>query len=251
MAKLEEKFQLPLEKITPEHLKNYLQERIVIEEISTTLINQHISAFKIVQQDVLGRAWETMKIKRPRREKKLPQVLSLKEVEQIISAVANLKHRTMLMLLYSAGLRAQELLVISPKHIVSHMMRVNVVGGKGKKDRYTLLSQKVLEKLRDYYKIYKPRTYLFESGGRSGKYLSKSSLDKIIKNAAAKAGIKKNISAHTFRHSFATHLLEQGVNIRLIQQFMGHVSIKTTSVYLHLVSSDIKNLISPLDSMDI
>lgn len=251
MAKLQNTLNLPLEKITTEELKNYLLSQICNSNISATLINQNISAFKIVQEDVLGRPWDAFKIRRPRVEKKLPNVLTVQEVEKILSSIENFKHRTMLMLLYSSGLRAQELLSLKPEHILSSTMRVFVNKGKGKKDRLTLLSQKALEQLRLYYKVYRPKTVLFESGMRRGNALSKSSLEEIIKKAVFRSGVIKKVKSHTFRHSFATHLLEQGVNIRLIQQFMGHSSIKTTSVYLHLVNSDNKNLRSPLDGMNL
>ena len=155
------------------------------------------------------------------------------------------------MLTYSAGLRLQELQNIKPSAIDSARMQVHVVQGKGKKDRYSLLSIKTLEILRFYYKLEKPSCFLFESQLKKGQKLSETSLGNIVKKSAKKAGIKKQVSFHTLRHCFATHLLENGVNLRLIQQLMGHVSLKTTAGYLHLANINPASVVSPLDSMDI
>jgi len=251
LSKVECDLALPLDSITNLQLKDYLHHRIINEKISVSTINQIISAFKILQVDVLGRVWEQFKIRRPRREKKLPIVLSTGEIERLIAVTQNLKHRAILALAYSAGLRRGETQMIKLTDIDSARMLVRVVQGKGKKDRQTILSPKVLDLLRTYYKIQRPKTFLFESQGKNGVPLSDRTMDCIIKNSAAKAGIKKNISFHTLRHCFATHLLEKGVNIRIIQEFMGHVSLKTTAIYMHLVNVQPSGISSPLDSMDI
>lgn len=251
LAKMEEDLKIPLETISVKQLKDYLHQRIINEKISVSTINQSISAFKLLQTDILDRRWDEFKIKRPRREKRLPVVLSLSEVEKLISVTQNLKHRALLALTYSAGLRRQEVQQIKPADIDSERMQVRIVQGKGKKDRYSILSPKVLDILRIYYKCYRPKTYLFESQGKKGVPLSPETLNQIVKKNANKAGIKKNMSFHTLRHCFATHLLEKGVNIRLIQELMGHVSIRTTTVYLHLVNTSPASISSPLDSMDI
>lgn len=241
----------PLDKITGEELKKYLHQRIVEESISTSCVNQFISAYKLLQTDVLKLEWETMRIKRPRKEKKLPTVLSQQEVAKLISCTSNIKHRALLMLAYSAGLRKEELQKIKSSAIDSQRMMVHVVQGKGKKDRYTILSDKTLEILRIYYKLYKPKTYLFESQVGEDSYLADTTLNNIVKNSAQKAGIKKPVSFHTLRHCFATHLLEQGINLKIIQQFLGHNSLKTTSIYLHLANIIPSSISSPLDFMDI
>jgi integrase/recombinase XerD len=251
LGKIEEDLKIPIETISVQQLKDHLHQRIINEKISVSTINQSISAFKILQTDILGRDWAQFKIKRPRREKKLPVVLSLDEVERLIIVTQNLKHRALLALAYSAGLRRQEIQQIKPIDIDSARMQVHVVQGKGKKDRNSLLSVKALDLLRTYYKYQRPRTFLFESQGKKGVHLSDATLNGIVKQNAIKAGIKKKVSFHTLRHCFATHLLEKGVNIRLIQEFMGHVSIKTTSVYLHLANIQTASISSPLDSMDI
>lgn len=251
LFRLEAHLHLPLDTISVQQLKDYLHGRIIGEQISVPLVNQTISAFKILQVDVLGREWETVKIRRPRKEKKLPVVLSLSEVEKLIAVTQNIKHRAILALAYSAGLRLNETQFIKASAIDSERMLVHVIQGKGKKDRNTILSPKALDLLRIYYKIQRPRTFLFEAQGRKGVNLCYRTLNSIVKASAAKAGINKRISFHTLRHCFATHLLEQGVNIRMIQEFMGHNSIKTTSLYIHLANFEASGIRSPLDSMDI
>lgn len=251
MSKVENFYSLPLSQISSQQFKEYLLGRITTEAISTSMINQYISAFKIMQVDVLKQEWEQIRIKRPRRVRRLPVVLSLGEVEKLIAVTRNIKHKAIIMLAYSSGLRRQEIQLIKPSAIDSARMQVHVVQGKGKKDRYTILSPKALDTLRLYYKYEKPACYLFEAQGKKGKFLSDNTLNCIVKQLAAKAGIKKQVSFHTLRHCFATHLLEKGVNLKLIQQFMGHVSIKTTSGYLHLVNVNPSSIVSPLDSMNV
>lgn len=251
LSKIECDFATSLDTISIVQFKDYLHRRIINEKISVATINQSISAFKILQVDVLGREWEQFKIKRPRREKKLPVILSISEVEKLISATQNIKHRALLALAYSSGLRRQEVQRIKPVDIDSARMQVRVVQGKGKKDRNTILSPKALDLLRTYYKIQRPKTFLFETQMKRGVPLADSTLNEIVKQNAVKAGIKKRISFHTLRHCFATHLLEKGVNIRIIQEFMGHTSLKTTAVYLHLVNVQPSGITSPLDSMNI
>jgi site-specific recombinase XerD len=251
LSKIVKHFGIPLDQISGNQVKDYLHHRVVVEKVSTSAINQTISAFKILHEDVLGREWETIKIKRPRRNQKLPVVLSLEEVEKLISATLNLKHKALLALAYSSGVRREEAQQMKPSNIDSSRMCVNVTNGKGRKDRRTILSKKALELLRTYYKAIKPSVYLFESNQKKGGYLSGSTLDKIVKRSAEKAGIQKKISFHTLRHTFATHLLEAGVNIKLIQKFLGHSSIKTTMIYLHIANVEPGSISSPLDDLDI
>lgn len=242
---------VPLNEATTDQLKTYLHHRITVEKISVSTINQCISAFKILQIDVLGREWEQFKIKRPRRETKLPIVLSQEEVERMISVTTNIKHRAILLLTYSAGLRRTELQQIKPCAIDSKRMIVHVAQGKGKKDRLTILSKKTLELLRTYYSLYRPKNYLFESQARKGYFLTGSTINEIVKNAAKKAGIKKKVSFHTLRHCFATHLMESGVNLKIVQKFLGHNSLRTTSRYLHLANIDPAKIVSPADLMNL
>jgi len=251
MSAMEKRLGKALSSITTEEFKVYLHDLIFNQKRSTSLINQHISAFKIFYSDILKNDWERIKIKRPKKVQKLPVVLSMDEVERLISVIINIKHRAMIMLLYSAGLRRSELLQIKLADIDSENMKIHVRQGKGKKDRFTILSPKCLDLLRLHYKLNRPKTYLFEPQGNEGSTLAPTSLTKILKKNAQKANIKKEVSPHTLRHSFATHMLEQGVNIKLIQRFLGHTSLRTTSVYLHLTNVDIKNVKSPLESMNV
>jgi len=251
LSKLVNYFDIPLDQINVDQIKNFLHHRVVVEKVSTSTVNQTISAYKILQEDVLSRKWDAIKIKRPRLNKKLPVVLSLEEVERLITGTVNIKHKAMLALAYSTGVRLEEAQHLKPSNIDSSRMQVHVTNGKGRKDRYTILSVKALELLRAYYKSDRPSVYLFETSREKGKYLSQSSLDAIVKKSAKKAGISKVISFHTLRHSFATHLLEQGVNIKLIQKLLGHSSIRTTMMYLHIANVEPGTIVSPLDDMDI
>lgn len=251
LSKLSNYFDLPPDKISTEQFKDFLHHRIKDDNISASVINQSISAFKILQKDVLGREWESIKIKRPRREKKLPVVLSVSEVSKMILLTVNIKHKALLALAYSSGLRRNEIRMIKAADIDSERMLIHVKIAKGKKERYTILSKKALELLRMYYKTERPLSYLFETQLKKGRSYAPETLNRIVKNAAEKAGIKKKISFHTLRHSFATHLLEKGINLRIIQQYLGHGSIKTTSIYLHVANIDHSQISSPLDEMDI
>lgn len=251
LSKIVKDFDIPLEEISHHQVKDYLHHRIVVDKVSTSTVNQTISAFKILQEDVLGREWEAIKIKRPRGNRKLPVVLSLEEVERLISVTLNVKHKALLALAYSSGIRREEAQQLKPANIDSSRMQVHVTNGKGRKDRYTILSKKALELLRTYYKAVRPSVYLFETGQKKGSCLSASSLDKIVKRSAEKAGIRKRISFHTLRHSFATHLLEKGANIKLIQKLLGHSSIRTTMIYLHIANVEPGSIASPLDDLDI
>ncbi len=250
LSKLAKYFDLSPEKISIDQLKDFLHYIIRVEKLSVSTVNQTISAFKVLHQDVLGLEWEPMRIKRPRREKKLPVVLTINEVLRMISLTTNLKHKALISLAYSSGLRREETRTLKPVDIDSESMRIHVVSGKGKKDRYTILSQKALELLRIYYNAQRPEKYLFEPVGKKGKVMGAETINKIAKIAASRAGIKKSVSFHTLRHCFATHLLEKGVNLRLIQQFMGHSSIKTTARYLHIANINLGSITSPLDDMD-
>ena len=251
MTTFEKSVSKPLNELTIADLKNYLHHSLTVKHCSTSYANQNISAFKIFTEDVMQKEWEGCKIKRPRRPQKMPEVLSVEEVERMISLTANIKHRAILTVMYSAGLRRMELLQLKPSDIDSERMLIKVKQGKGKKDRYTLLSAKALELLRLHHRFNRPKVFLFEPNGRAGRQVSETTLEKIVKQSVERAKITKNISCHTLRHSFATHLLEKGVNIKLIQEFLGHTSIRTTSRYLHLTNFNPSNVRSPLEEMEI
>jgi site-specific recombinase XerD len=187
-----------------------------------------------------------------RTTRKLPQVLTMEEIWKIICATNNLKHRMILMTTYSAGLRASEVIKLGPAHIDSKTMLIKVKG-KGEKERYTLLSKRLLVQLRSYYRQYRPKTYLFPSSYKKNKDLplSYETIRMIYQDARNRAGVKKGAGIHTLRHSFATHLLEAGFDIRKIQVLMGHSRLSTTMIYLHVSRQTLSKIPSPLDLIDI
>jgi integrase/recombinase XerD len=187
-----------------------------------------------------------------KKPRKLPTVLTMEQVWRLICAPNNLKHRLMLMTTYSAGLRASEVMALKAEHIDSERMLIKVQDAKGNKDRYTLLSEKLLAQLRSYYKNYRPKTYLFPSSfkKRKNKPLSYEAVRLIYEKARNKAGVKKGEGIHTLRHSFATHLLEAGYDIRKIQVLMGHARLSTTMIYLHVSRETLSKIPSPLDLID-
>jgi len=179
----------------------------------------------------------------------LPTVLSQADISKILEVTKNLKHKTILLLIYSAGLRLGELINLEIGDIDSESMKIHVKQGKGKKDRYIMLSENVLKILREYYQIYKPKEYIIE-GLKGGKY-SPQSVQSVFKMAIKKAGIKKKATVHTLRHSFATHLLDDGTDIRYIQELLGHKRLETTQIYTHVSSYSINKIKSPADKLKI
>ena len=188
-----------------------------------------------------------------RKVRKLPTVLVQEDIWKIISAPENLKHRLILMTTYSAGLRASEVRALKPEHIDSQRMLIKVENGKGSKDRYSLLSKTLLAELRNYYRKHRPKTYLFPSSFKKNtiKTLSYETVRCIYEKARKKAGVKKGPGIHTLRHSFATHLLEAGYDIRKIQVLMGHSKLSTTMIYLHVSRKTLSKIPSPMDLIDI
>ena len=216
---------------------------------SWSSVNSYYSGIKWFYTYVLEREWNHRQLPRPRREKKLPEVLSKEELKRLIESVSNLKHRTALMVMYSGGLRIGEVVKLQIKDIDSDRMLIRVEQGKGRKDRYTLLSPVALLSLRRYWKYYRPiGKWLFEGADRS-EHWSISSLRRVFNRAIKKARIEKQVSSHILRHSFATHLLEQGVDILTIKSLLGHNQLQTTSKYLHVGQSRLNALENPLDSL--
>lgn len=238
-----------LQNIPKEKIESYIYDLIKTENISSSAQSQFINAIKFYYEKVLEKPKTVYNLPRPKRPKILPKVMSKNEVKKILNSCKNLKHHCILMLIYSAGLRRSELINLKIADIDSERMVINIIGAKGKKDRISLLSINVLSLLRKYYKEYQPQEYLFE-GAKGGKY-SPTSIAKIFKKTAIKAGIKKNVTPHILQHSFATHLLEQGTDLRYIQELLGHSSSKTTEIYTHITSEAIRNIKSPLDNLEI
>lgn len=247
IAQLSKYYKTSPDKIGREQVKSFAYYLIHSKQVSTSTINQLISAWKIFQVDVLGNTWEDFRLKRPRREKRIPQILSHQEALRLIDAPTNMKHRMILTLAYATGLRRAELINLTLKHIDSPRNVIRVIQGKGNKSREVPAPTVLIQRLREYYKHYHPKTYLFE-GYRPGMPYSATSIENIVKGAAAKAGIKKDVYPHILRHSFATHMLEKGVNLKRLQIILGHNAMKTTSIYLHLASfnpADLPDLLSP------
>lgn len=236
-------------KITDEQIREYLLYLIEHRKISMSYQNQSINAIKFYYEQVLGRPVKTYYIQRPKKEKILPNVLSEQEVLLILNSIDNLKHKAILSLIYSAGLRRGELINMKINDIDSKRMYVIIRQGKGRKDRYSILSEKVLELLRRYVKQYKPVEWLFE--GQFGGQYGTSSIQHILKDAVARSKIRKKVTVHTLRHCFATHLLEHGVDIRYIQELLGHQSSKTTEIYTHITQRGLGKIKSPFDNFDI
>lgn len=237
-----------LKDISNEDVIAYNNDYILKNKFSSSYQNQIVNAIKLFFKIVKESNIEIDKIHRPKREKTLPNVLSKEEVKQIITTPTNLKHKTMLSLIYSCGLRCGELLALQPHHIDSKRNIVLLKNSKGKKDRIVPLSPKILELLREYYKVYKPKTYLFE-GQEAGTPYSDKSLQSVLKQALNKAGIKKPVTLHWLRHSYATHLLESGTDLRYIQELLGHNSSKTTEIYTHVSTKSIQQIKSPFDDL--
>lgn len=237
-----------LEVLSTKQINDYILGLQLKYQISESQQNQRINAIKFYYEKVLKRDRTFYEIERPRKKHPLPKVLSKEEVSKLINATDNIKHKCIISLLYATGLRRAELLNLKIEDINSDRMQIRIEGAKGNKDRFSILSNKILPLLRAYYLEYKPQLWLFESNIKGSKY-STSSLRQILNNAAKKAGIQKRVTPHMLRHSFATHLLEQGVNLRNIQSLLGHSSIKTTEVYTHVSNSDMSNIINPLDQI--
>lgn len=242
-------FNCPAEELSDQQIKEYLLY-LLKNGASWSTINAAQSGLKQLYVNILKQGWKVERLQRPKRDKKLPQVLSVEEVESIINSAGNIKHKVILLTLYATGVRLGELCKLKISAIDSKRMLIKVVQGKGKKDRNTILSEKLLGMLRLYYKKYRPEEYLF-NGHHQGKPISERTVQHIFRKSAERANIKREASVHTLRHSFATHLLEKGVDIFTISKLLGHTNIKTTTVYLHLQNSQMGSIPNPLDHLDI
>jgi site-specific recombinase XerD len=228
-------------------IKEYLHY-LIIQNKSQSYINGSYSALKFFYENVLQQPWDVNHIPRIKKEKRLPAILDISEVQRLFEVVSNFKHRTILMTVYAAGLRVSEVVNLKVTDIDSKRMQIRVEQGKGKKDRYTLLSEVNLEMLRLYWQMYRPKTWLFPSYNHDI-HISIHAVQKVFERAKQKAGIQKKVSVHSLRHSFATHLLESGADIFYIQQLLGHASVKTTTVYIHLRNQNALKITSPLDQL--
>lgn len=237
-----------IHEINHKDLIRFNNEYIIKKQLSSSFQNQIVNAIKLFFKKIENSNMDVELIHRPRREKKLPNVLSKEEIKSILDVSSNIKHKAMLSLIYACGLRRSELLNLKPTDIDSKRHLLIIRNSKGKKDRVVPISDKLIELLRAYYKNYKPKIWLFE-GQKSGEQYSETSLQKVLQNAVKTVGIKKPVTLHWLRHSYATHLLESGTDIRYIQELLGHKSSRTTEIYTHVSEKSLQKIQSPFDNL--
>lgn len=238
-----------IDKLTKDEINQYILHLIKTRNVSSSYQNQMINAIKFYYEKVLGNKKEYYFIDRPKRERKLPEVLSKQEIEKMIKTTKNIKHKSLISVMYSCGLRRSEAINLKATDIESDRMLIKIRDGKGKKDRYVPLSARVLNLLRNYYSEMKPENWLFP--GEKGMQYSESSVLNIVKDAARRAGINRRVYPHILRHSFATHHLEQGTDLRYIQIWLGHSSTKTTEIYTHVSQNDYNKFKNPIDDINL
>jgi integrase/recombinase XerD len=237
-----------IDEITPEDVDEFNYSYILKNRFSASYQNQIISAIKLFFRNVLRKEIFTEKIERPLRGKSLPDIFSVQEVELLLLSTRNNKHKAVLSLIYACGLRRSELINLKINSIDSKRKLLSVKGAKGNKDRVVPIPESMITMLREYYKEYRPVIWLFE-GNEEGKTYSETSLRQVFEAAKAKARITKRLTLHSLRHSYATHLLENGVDLRFIQELLGHKSSKTTEIYTHVTQKSIEKIKSPFENL--
>lgn len=230
--------------LTIEQVRDHVHDLIVKRKLASSTVNTRVAAFRFLYSRVLQHADFVLKV-RMKHTGRLPEPLSRGEVRQLLDATRNVKHRIMLMTAYASGVRVSELVKLQIGDIHSQRMLIHVRHGKGDKDRFTLLSQSLLNELRVYWRCFRPQTWLFLN--RDGDPMSSESAQRIFYAAKDKAGIASGHGIHSLRHSFATHLLESGIDLTVISRLLGHRQLSTTSKYLHVTNRHIENIVSPLD----
>jgi len=234
-----------IDEITKPEIEEYIYFLIQSKDISFSTQNQIVNAIKFYYEHVLKRERLTYWIDRPRKAFKLPTVISEQSILRMLEATKNIKHKCIIALLYSSGLRRSELLNLKKGDIDYERMMITVKGGKGNRDRVSLLSETFMKTLIEYIRIYNPKYWFFE--GPSKKKYSGSSVLNIVKRASQRAGIAQKVTPHTLRHSFATHLLEHGTDVRYVQELLGHSSLKTTQIYTQISDASLRKITSPMD----
>jgi integrase/recombinase XerD len=237
-----------VEDISEADLVTFNNRYIHDHRLSSSYQNQVVNAVKLFFAALEKKKLQPELIHRPRREKKLPNVLSKEEVKAILGSLNNVKHRLMLSVIYSCGLRCGELLRLLPDHVDEDRKLLVIKQAKGRKDRIVPLSEKIAVMIREYKIIHKPQRYLFE-GQRRGEQYDERSLQQVLRHAVERAGISKPVTLHWLRHSYATHLLESGTDLRYIQEILGHSSSRTTEIYTHVSNRFIQQIISPFDTL--
>ncbi len=236
------------EEITTDMIKAYLRYLVMDRKVSLSFQNQAINTIKFYYEKVLGGQQKTYFIDRPKKERKLPEVLSKVEVVTLLKAIKNLKHKAIVSTIYSGGLRISELINLTLPSLDFEEKRIHIKVAKGKKDRYVPLAERSILVLKKYIETYAPLKYLFE--GAPNKPYSTSSIQKIVKKNCQLIGITKHITPHSLRHSFATHMIESGVNLRYVQQILGHQNSKTTEIYTHITDLGLQQITNPLDILE-
>ena len=236
------------DQLGPEEIRAYQIHLIEEKQVGWGTFNTTVSALRFLYRTTMGKDWRFDLIPFPHREKKLPVVLSMEEVERFFAAIPCLRQRAMLVTAYAAGLRVSEVAHLKVADIDSQRMMLRVQQGKGHKDRYVMLSPRLLDLLRTYWKAARPKTWLFPGHDGEGP-ISRRGITWMCQQARLRAGLSKKATVRALRHSFATHLLENGTDIRTIQLLMGHASLRTTALYLHVASNTINNTRSPLESL--
>jgi integrase/recombinase XerD len=239
-----------LRMITNADVIEFVRGKLIAQGYSFTYQNQLVSALKLFFREIVNAPIDIEKLERPRREHKLPNVLSKDEIKAILQSPKNVKHKTMLSLIYACGLRRRELLWLKPNDVDSSRGLLTIRNSKGRKDRMVPISDRTIGMLKEYYKLYRPKVWLFE-GQEPGERYSEASLSKVLKVALEATKIHKPATLHWLRHSYATHLLEAGTDLRYIQELLGHKSSRTTEIYTHVSQSSLQKVKSPFDDMDI
>lgn len=229
-------------------VREFLLYLVEHREFAAATVNQVMNALRFLYVELYKKPLVLGEIPRPRKVKSLPDILSREEIQRLFDAVTNLKHKALLMVTYAGGLRVSEVVQLRIEDIDGERNMIHVRGAKGRKDRYTLLGNEALKILRAYWKEYRPHGWLFE-GQNGDKHLSKRTAEQIFADGIAIAGIGKHVTFHSLRHSFATHLLEAGVDLRYIQELLGHSSSKTTEIYTHVSQKHVAHIQSPLDML--
>jgi integrase/recombinase XerD len=244
---LEDHFGKPPDQLSEDDVKAFLVSIVEERKLSQSFLKITYSGLRFLYETTLKKGWIIDRIPYPKTAKPLPHILDKTEVLRIIEASVNLRHKAMLMLTYSAGLRAKETARLRITDIDSTRMLIRVEQGKGKKDRYSLLSKVALETLREYWKKYRPKEWLFPKDTNRLEHIPPGTVSAAFMHARRKANLRKPATCHTLRHSFATHLLEAGVDLHTIQVLLGHSSIRTTTIYLHVSKKNLARIVSPLD----
>ena len=240
------------ENLDVDQIIDFLHDLKIEKERNWITIKIYVAGIRWYYQHVLNDEETAMLIPYPKEEKTLPKILSREELTDLFNACSNQKHRVMFRLMYSSGLRRGELIRLTPEDIDTKdgKMRVRILRGKGNKDRYTVLSKKVLEELREYYMTCRPKKFLF-NGRYKSQPMSSEGLRHALAAAVKKAGIRKEVNMHILRHSFATHCIEHGMNIKTLQYLMGHSSVLTTMIYLHISQVPLEHAFSPIDKWEV